>query len=207
MKVAPYIVSGMIAFGVAYGLAAGPKSAPAAPSPATTTVAAAGEYTVDKVHSGLFFKIEHDGAGTFLGRFNEIDGKFSIDADKPESGMLDFTVKSDSVDTNNADRDKHLKSADFFNTKQFPEITFKSKSIKKVDGGFEIAGDLTLTGTTKSVTTKVTNFKTGASPRTKKENAGFEATFTINRNDFGITKYPGGLGDNVTLVIGIEGTR
>ena len=206
MNIASYIVAGALGFGLALGIAAAPRSTPA-PAPAPLAPAAAGEYNVDKVHSGLFFKIEHAGMGTFLGRFNDLDGKFALDNEKPESGMLDFKVKAESVDTNNADRDKHLKGGDFFNVKQFPEITFKSKSVKKVEGGFEVTGDLTLTGTTKSVTVKVTNFKTGTSQMTKKEGAGFEANFTINRNDFGITKYPGMLGDNVTLTIGIEGSK
>lgn len=208
LKIAPIIVAGTLGFGLALGIASGPRSeTPVRAESATAFVAADGEYVVDKVHSGLYFKIEHDGAGTFIGRFNDIDGKFAIDASKPESGMLEFVVKAESVDTNNADRDKHLMSGDFFNAKQFPEITFKSKSIKKAGDVIEVTGDLTLTGTTKSVTAKLMNYKTGTSPRTKKENAGFEATFTINRNEFGITKYPGGLGDNVTIVVGMEGVR
>ncbi len=206
LNIAPYIVAGTLGFGLALGIAAGPRGE-SAPSPASAASIAEGEYSVDNLHSGLYFKIEHDGAGTFIGRFNEIAGKFALDAAKPESGVLEFTVKAESIDTNSADRDKHLKSGDFFNTKQFPEITFKSKSIKKSDTGFEVTGDLALTGTTKSVTVTLTNFKTGTSPRTKKEIAGFEAAFTINRNDFGITKYPGGLGDNVTIVVGMEGAR
>lgn len=206
MNIASYIVAGTLGFGLALGIAAAPRST-FTPASAPFAPAAAGEYNVDKVHSGLFFKIEHAGMGTFLGRFNDLDGKFALDNEKPESGMLDFKVKAESVDTNNADRDKHLKGGDFFNVKQFPEITFKSKSVKKVEGGFDVTGDLTLTGTTKSVTVKITNFKTGTSAMTKKEGAGFEANFTINRNDFGITKFPGMLGDNVTLTIGIEGSK
>ncbi|MGE3108590.1 MAG: YceI family protein [Phycisphaerales bacterium] len=205
MKIAPYIATGVLAFGVAYGIAAGPRPSPA-PAPAATTRQTDGEYVVDKVHSGLYFKIGH-GVGTFLGRFNELSGTFAMDPAKPEPGSMQFTVQTESVDTNNDGRDKHLRSADFFNVKQFAEITFKSKSVTKSANGFDVAGDLTITGTTKPVTVKITNFKTGMNPQNKKESAGFEATLTINRNDFGITKYPGMLGDDVTIVIGIEGAR
>jgi len=205
LKLHRYLLAGSVGFVVALGMAAGPRLENAPASPAI--VAAEGEYQLDAVHSAIVFKITHDSVGTFLGRFNDLSGKFTLDAEKPDSGSLEFTIKTDSVDTNNADRDKHLRTADFFNTKQFPDSTFKSKSIKKTADGFEVAGDLTLCGETKPVTVKLTSFKTGTSARSKKAIAGFEANFTINRNDFGITKYPGGLGDNVAITVGIEGAR
>lgn len=172
------------------------------------SMAPADGYTVDTVHSAVIFKIEHDGVGTFFGRFNDIEGSFNLDAANPESSTMNFTIKTDKVDTANADRDKHLRSPDFFNTKQFPEATFTAKSVKKKsDGAFDVTGDLTLMGLTKPVMVKVTNVKSGESPRTKKPIAGFEGVFTIKRSEFGITKYPGGLGEDVTIMVGIEGAK
>lgn len=204
MKIRNYVLAGSLGFAVAVGIAAGPGRGPA-PVAAPAPVLAEGQFAVDTVHSATIFKITHNGAGTFLGRFNELSGTFSLDATKPESGSLNFTIKTESVDTANGDRDKHLRGADFFNTKQFPESTFKSKSIKKAGEGFEVTGDLTLCGVTKPVVVKITNFKAGVNAMNKKPVAGFEANFTIKRADFGITKFPGMLGDDVAMTVGVEG--
>lgn len=175
--------------------------APAAPAP----TAIAGGYTVDAVHSAVVFKIEHDGAGTFFGAFEKISGSFDLSGAAP---ALEFTVDVDSVDTNSADRDKHLKSPDFFNVKQFPTATFKSTKVTKTtEGAFEVVGDLTLHGVTKPVTVAVSSAKSKVSERTKKEVAGFEAVFSINRSEFDIKTYPGALGEKVTIMVGIEGAK
>ncbi|MBC7772011.1 MAG: YceI family protein [Pyrinomonadaceae bacterium] len=205
MKIRNYVLAGSLGFVLAVGLAAGPR-ATTTDAPVLSAVLADGEYNVDAVHSALIFKISH-GVGTFFGRFNDITGKFALDAAKPESGTLEFTIKTDSVDTNNDGREKHLKGGDFFNTKQFPESTFKSTSSTKSGDGYEVKGDLTLCGVTKPITVKITNFKTGTDERSKKATAGFEAQFTIKRSDFGITKFGGMLGEDVTIMVGVEGNR
>lgn len=205
MKIRNYVLATSVGFVLAVGLAAGPRFSETA-TPAAATVLTEGEYGVDPTHSALIFKISH-GVGTFFGRFNDLSGKFAVDAAKPESASLEFTVKTDSVDTNNDGREKHLKTGDFFNTKQFPESTFKSKSSTKTADGFEIKGDLTLCGVTKPVTVKVTSFKTGTDERSKKATAGFEAQFTIKRSEFGITKFGGMLGEDVTIMVGVEGSK
>lgn len=206
MKIRNYVLAGSLGFVLAVGLAAGPRIT-TSEAPVVTTALAEGEYAVDPVHSALVFKISHNNVGTFFGRFNDISGKFSLDAAKPESGSLEFTIKTDSVDTNNDGRETHLKGDVCFNVKQFPESTFKSKTSKKTADGFEVVGDLTLCGVTKPVTVKITSFKTGNDPRSKKQLAGFEAQFTINRNDFGMTKLGNMLGEEVTIMVGVEGNR
>jgi len=206
LKIRNYVLAGSLGFVLAVGLAAGPRLA-SNDAPIVKATLADGEYGVDPVHSALVFKISHNGVGTFFGRFNDMTGKFSLDATKPESGTLEFTIKTDSIDTHNDGREKHLKSGDFFNTKQFPESTFKSSSVTKTADGFEVKGDLTLCGTTKPVTVKVTNFKTAMNEKAKKEMAGFEAQFTIKRADFGMTKFSGMLGEEVTVMVGVEGGK
>ena len=94
----------------------------------TTVAAGAAEpYKVDAVHSAVIFRVKHMDASYAYGRFNELTGTFNLDEPDAAKGAMDFTVATASIDTNNAKRDQHLKSPDFFNAKEFPKITFKSK--------------------------------------------------------------------------------
>ena len=169
--------------------------------------AAADNYNVDKVHSSVLFRIQHLGVSYVWGRFNDISGTFTIDEAAPDKSVVDITVKTESVDTDDAKRDKHLRSPDFFIAKTFPVMTFKSTSVKS-DGKDHLAvtGELTLHGVTKTVTIPVTRIGTGKDPwggtRT-----GFEGELTIKRSDYGVSYMPGGLGEDVRLVLGIEGVR
>ena len=173
------------------------------------TVAAA-TYEVDPVHSSVIFKIQHLGTSWTYGRFNDISGSIEMDAAKPEASSVTFTVKVDSVDTGNAKRDQHLKSPDFFNAKQFPEITFKSTAVKSLGkDAAEVTGDLSLHGVTKSVTAKVSKVGEGKHPKSGAEMVGFEASFLIKRTDFGMTYAvgPTGGGDEVSLIVALETHR
>lgn len=187
--------------GVAFMGGAGP-AAPAAP--AAAPAAAAEPFAVDAMHSSVIFRIKHLNVSYFYGRFNKVAGSFKLDGD---ASTLDITVDADSVDTNSADRDKHVKSQDFFSVKEFPSITFKSKSAKKVDGDkIEFTGDLTFRGVTKSVTVKVT--PTGEGPGMRGGTvAGIETVLVINRSDYGMNYMPKALGEDVTLYISLEGSR
>src|SRR5579871_2573279 len=104
--------------------------------PSVRSVAAppAATYKVDKVHSAAIFRVQHMGAGNTYGRFNDFGGTLVVDDDGAKSS-LEVEIKVDSVDTNAPDRDKHLKTPDFFNEKEFPKITFKSKEVKKAGDG------------------------------------------------------------------------
>ena len=174
------------------------------------TAAAERLYAVDTVHSSLVFKIRHAGMANFYGRFNDFNGEVHFDAADPTKSRMAFTVQTGSVDTGNSSRDGHLRNADFFNSRQFPTIEFKSTGITEVsDGVYELTGDLTLQGETRPVTARLTEITTG---KVRDNDAmGFEATFSIKRSDFGMTKYlapdggeDGGLGNTVELIVAVE---
>src|SRR5690349_10141147 len=116
-----------------------------------TAAMAAETYTVDPVHSSISFMISHAGISNIHGRFNDFSGKITIDKDPAKSSFA-LSIPIDSIDTNNVKRDEHLRAPDYFNAKQFPALTFQSTKVKAVDGGYEVAGDLTMHGVTKPVT-------------------------------------------------------
>src|SRR5215212_9781855 len=97
----------------------------------TPAGAAGPAYKVDTVHSTAIFRVKHMNTSYAYGRFNDISGQFSLDDQDPAQSRFDFVVKTDSIDTASANRDKHLKGPDFFNAVQYPTITFKSKSVAK----------------------------------------------------------------------------
>ena len=113
---------------------------------------AADEYAYDGVHSSIGFKARHLDISWIHGRFNEAEGKFTIDRENPAKSKFELAINADSVDTANKQRDEHLRQPDFFDTKQFPTITFKSTSVKPIEGGYEVTGDFTMHGKTKKVT-------------------------------------------------------
>ncbi|MGQ0628728.1 MAG: YceI family protein [Phycisphaerales bacterium] len=189
----------VLALGCSAALIAGAGRAPlAAPAP---TPAAAG-IKIDSIHSYVIFKIKHDGIGNNYGRFNAPKGTFHLDSAAPESSMVDVTIDAAQIDTGMGKRDEHLRSGDFFDVKQFPTITFKSKSAKKLaDGKFELTGDLTLLGKSKAIT--VTAESTGETAK----GAGMETTFTIKRMEFGMKTFADRLSDDVTITVALEGTK
>jgi polyisoprenoid-binding protein YceI len=170
--------------------------------------ASAGDtFKVDPVHSTVFFKIKHFGVGYVYGRFNTFSGTLAFDDANSADSSIAVTVNTASVDSGNPGRDKHLKSPDFFNVKEFPDVSFKSTAIKKVDDhNYELTGDLTLLGVTKPITAKLERIGTGSDPRGG-ERSGIEAIFTIKRLDFGMKFMPQALGDEVTVTAALEGTK
>ncbi len=193
---------------MAMGLAGVPGMIGGAAPVVATTSAMASPFQVDQAHSSVIFRILHKGVSFNTGRFNEMSGTFHFDADDLDSSSLKMSIKSESVDTNNAGRDRHLRNADFFDAKQFPSITFQSSSVSHVGGSdFEVTGKLTLLGVSKEITAKVTN--TGVASTSKGELGGIESVFTIKRSDFGMNTYikEGVLGDEVRLQVNLEGGR
>lgn len=165
-----------------------------------------GKYEIDAGHSSVIFGIKHANAGNFRGRFNEFEGNLNIDEAKPENCSVEFSIVANSVDTANEKRDQHLRSPDFFNVKQFPKITFKSTKVKSAgEGKYEITGDLAFHGVTKSITASAT--KIGAAKGQGGYRIGYDVTFKISRSEFGVKYMPEGLGDDVHLLLGIEGVR
>lgn len=162
---------------------------------------------VDPVHSTNWFRIRHLNITNFYGRFDELSGTIILDAAKPANSSFEITVNVQSIDTNNADRDKHLKSAELFDAEKYPAITFKSQSVKKTtEKEYEVKGDLTLRGVTKPLTVKIT--RTGTGPGMRGEiRSGFETSFEIKRSDFGMTAAIGAIGDEVLLTVSLETVR
>ena len=114
----------------------------------------AADYKIDKEgqHAFIQFRIQHLGYSWLYGTFKDFDGSFTFDEKNPAADKVDVTINTSSVDTNHAERDKHLRSADFLNTSNNPQATFKSKEVKKEGDELKITGDLTLNGVTKPVT-------------------------------------------------------
>ena len=172
---------------------------------------AADTFVIDRNHSEASFQVRHV-VTKVRGRFTDFQGTIVGDPAKPEAATVEFTVKTASIDTDVENRDKHLRSADFFDVEKFPEITFKSTKIKTVGKDkYEVAGNLTMHGVTKPITLSVTNLGSGGTGKDQK--FGFEATTTLNRKDFGIVWNraldTGGymLGDDVSVSINIEAKK
>jgi len=168
---------------------------------------AADTYELDAVHSTFAFKVKHLGVSYTSGRFNESSGAFTIDAEDASKCSAAIEVKTSSVDTGNATRDKHLRGADFFDVAKFPAMTFTSTACKKKDDTtYEVTGDLTIRGVTKSVTVEAELVGIGKGLKGE-ERAGFETALTIDRNDFGMTYMPYAIGAEVKLQIAVEGVK
>ena len=174
----------------------------------------AADYTIDKEgqHAFVDFKISHLGYSYITGTFRDFDGSFSFDAAKPEDAKINVTLKTASVFSNHAERDKHVSSGDFLNVAKFPEATFVSTSVKptgkNADGKLtaDVAGDLTLHGVTKPVVVKATFLGEGKDPWGGYR-AGFEGTTSFNRQDFGKMMDLGPASNNVELYITFEGVK
>lgn len=160
-------------------------------------------YKIDPVHSSVGFSLRHL-VSKFSATFTQIDGAVTFDEAAPEKSSVEATVAIGSVNTANEKREGHLKSPDFFDAAKFPTATFKSTSWKKTgENTFDVAGDLTIKGTTKPVVFQVTFLGTGPGMQGATV-SGWEATTKINRNDFGVSYGPKILGDEVTLNLAIE---
>lgn len=167
---------------------------------------AADTYKIDPVHSGVIFAAHHAGAGWTPGRFNEVGGSFTIDDDLSRS-TFSAEIPIDSVDTNNDKRNAHLKSPDWFNSKQYPTITFKSTAVEKIDDThLKVTGDLTLHGVTKSISFPLELTGTGEFPAGTKR-YGVRAMFKVTMSDFGIKGMPGAVGDEIEMGVMFEGTK
>ncbi|MFI5454106.1 MAG: YceI family protein [Isosphaerales bacterium] len=167
--------------------------------------AAADDFVIDAAHSGVTFKIKHLDLSYVHGRFDKFSGSFTLDSSDPAKSSFKMNIRSDSIDTNNAGRDNHLRGPDFFNAKQFPAITFTSTSVKPIEGGYEVTGDLTLHGETKPITFSLKGGRTAqfqGAPRT-----GFSTELMLKRSEFRIVKFPEMLGDEVYVSIGFEGAK
>jgi polyisoprenoid-binding protein YceI len=179
---------------------------------ATGTMLAQAQSTwkVDASHSSLKFTVTHLVISEVEGRFKVYDGTVVSKNDDFTDAQINFSVDAKSIDTDNEKRDEHLRSDDFFNAEKFPNLTFKSTSFKKVSGNkYVLEGDLTIRDVTQKVKFDVTYNGQAKSPWGQTA-AGFKATSTINRLDYGLkwnkALEAGGVlvADNVNIVLKLE---
>ncbi len=164
-------------------------------------------YKVDPTHSSIVFKIKHLKISNTYGHFNNISGTIIADKDVPGNSSVEISVNSNDIDTNNAKRDKHLKSLEFLNIGKFKTISFKSTNVKKIsESSIEVTGNLTLLGTSKKKTV-IVNYIGSGKDSWGGYRSGFETTFTIKRSDFGMNTMIGPIGDKVTVIVNVEGIK
>jgi polyisoprenoid-binding protein YceI len=167
---------------------------------------AADTFKVDPVHSFVLFSVQHLGIANTYGRFNDISGIVVFDKDNPAKSSVELSVPIESLDTHNSIRDRSLKSPDFFNAKQFPTMTFKSTQVEGSGETLKVSGDLTIRGVTKPL---IVDFKKGGEGKGVfgEMRGGGETRFTIKRSDFGMNFQQGAVGDEVSIILSLEGVK
>ncbi len=144
-------------------------------------------WMIDPTHSEVQFKVKHLVISTVTGSFGSYDGKIEADSDDFENAKATFTADIDSISTNNEDRDQHLKSDDFFNAEEYPQLKFESTNFEKVgDGEYKVTGDLTIRDVTKKIELDVVHGGT-VTDQYGQTKAGFEVEGKINRKEFDLT--------------------
>ena len=169
----------------------------------------AADYVIDTkgAHAFIQFKIAHLGYSWLYGRFNTFSGNFTYDEKSPEKSTVNVEIDVASVDSNHAERDKHLRTDDFLNVKKHPKSTFKSKSYtENADGTATLVGDFSLNGVTKEITIDVSSVGAGKDPWGGYRR-GFAGTTTFALKDFGINYNLGPASEEVELTLSIEGIR
>ena len=177
--------------------------------PSLAGPARAADYANDKEgqHAFINFKISHLGYSWLYGTFKDFDGSFSFDAKAPEASKVNVSINTASIDSNHAERDKHLRSGDFLNVEKNPTATFASTSVKSTgEGTADITGNLTLNGVTKPVVIKAKFLGEGSDPWGGYR-AGFEGSTTLKLKDFDIQKDLGPASQEVELILSVEGVR
>jgi len=184
-------------------------SAIALASAALSAPAMAADYTIDTkgAHAFIQFKISHLGTSWLLGRFNTFSGDFSYDSEDMSASKINLTVDTASIDSNHAERDKHLRGEDFLDVSKYPKATFKSTGYTDNGNGTGIMkGDLTLHGVTKNIEIAVKKVGEGADPWGGYR-AGFEGTTKLRLKDYGINYNLGPASEEVRMELHVEGIR
>ncbi len=180
----------------------------AVPVSALPVTAQAAEYVIDTEgqHAFIEWRINHLGFSWLYGRFNDFEGGFEYEDGAIEDASVDVTIDMASLDSNHAERDKHLRSDDFFDVNEYPEATFKSTGIESTDDGFVITGDLTLRGVTKEIEIEAEKVGEGDDPWGGYR-AGFLGTTTLTLKDFGIDYDLGPAATTAEVTLSVEGVR
>ncbi|HEY2103763.1 MAG TPA: YceI family protein [Chthoniobacterales bacterium] len=167
---------------------------------------AAETFKLDPVHTFVLFSVQHLGIAHTYGRFNDVSGTVVFDKDNPSKSSVELSVPVESLDTHNSIRDKSLRSPDFFDAKQFPTMTFKSTKVEGSGEMLKVSGDLTIHGVTKPLSV---DFKKGGEGKGVfgEMRGGGETHFTIKRSDFGMNFEQGEVGDEVNIILSLEGIK
>jgi polyisoprenoid-binding protein YceI len=170
---------------------------------------AADTFTFDAGHTYIGFEIDHLGFSKTLGEFQKYDGTLNLDRANLANSSIEVTIDTGSIDTDQADFDEHLKSADFFNVAAHPTMTFKSTKVEDLgNGALKVTGDFTMLGQTRRVVLDAKLNKIAPHPfRPTLEVAGFSATTTIDRTQWGFDKYAPAIGAEVKIRIETEFNR
>ena len=174
-----------------------------------STLVMADEYVIDKkgMHASIQFKISHLGYSWLWGRFNDFEGEFIYDKENPSASQITVTINTKSIDSNHAERDKHLRDEKFLDVKKYPQAKFVSTSFSmNEDGAGVLKGDFTLHGVTKQITIDVKYIGEGADPWGGYR-VGFEGTTRIALADYGIIKKFGPASRELDLIFAIEGVK
>ncbi len=171
----------------------------------SSAFAAPDTYQLEKTHVDLLFALNHAGFSQKHGSFRELDATLIYDAQRPEGSQVKVTVKTDSLDTASAARDRDVKGPKFLDTEKYPEMTFTSTKVTRTgEKTLRVEGDLTLHGITRPIVLETTLNQLGPSPFDKRPTVGFTATGSLKRSDFGIATYLPLIGDAVTITIDAE---
>lgn len=168
-------------------------------------------YKIDKSHSEVLFQVRHL-VTKVRGRFDDFEGTLEFDEGNPGASSVSVTIQAASIDTNEKDRDTHLRSADFFDVEKFPTLTFASKSISGAGESYSVVGDLTIHGVTKEVTLPST-FLGNAKDPWGNARVGFESELAVNRKEFGLNwnaaLEAGGflVGDDIKISLSVQGIK
>jgi len=164
-------------------------------------------YTIDSSHTFPSFEIDHLGFSTQRGRFNSTQGKLTLDEDN-KTGSVDITIDAASIDTGFAKLEEHLRAEDFFDVKRYPTLTFRSTNFRfNEDRLVSVSGNLTMHGVTLPVTLTVNRFKCGINVARLRKVCGADASTTIKRSDYGISKGTPFVGDEVRITLQVEAVR
>jgi len=174
----------------------------------TLTLAASAQmetWQLDPMHSAAQFAVRHAGISTVRGAFGKLSGTVQYDPSDVTKTVIDVTIDANSVDTRVEPRDKDLRSPNFFDVEKFPAITFKSKKVESQGAGkLKVTGDLTIHGMTKEVVLDVEGPNGPNKDPRGNPHMGASATTQLNRKDFGVNGAPGGVGNDVQIVIDVE---
>jgi len=172
-------------------------------------VTLAADYKIDKkgAHAFIQFRIQHLGYSWLLGRFNDFDGNFSYDEKSPAASKVEVTIKTASIDSNHAERDKHLRNEDFLDVRKYPEAKFISTGFEETgDGTAVLSGNFTLHGVTRPITIDVKHVGHGPDPWGGYRR-GFEGTVKLSLADYNINYNLGPASKEVELFLSVEGIR